>query len=213
MLSDKNPDPVFGQPGWRRRMEDRYGWDKEFLATGIILVLILVSFGLAHADDATGLPQDDPKDVSSQQAEAAPCTTGEFFLPIPSWSRFVKMPPLPEQLTPMGKSPVVAKPAPAAVAETKPDAAPLPKPAAKPKAPASTDDPALIAVSPFLQWVKDHPQEAATQARKQADDDSAGPPIVVNPGVDPYWMPPMIDGTTPAPPVTGSAAIYSTPQR
>jgi hypothetical protein len=72
-------------------MEDRYGRDKEFVATGIILVVILISFGVAHADDATGLPQDDPKDVSSQQAEAAPCPTGEFFLPIPSGSRAAEL--------------------------------------------------------------------------------------------------------------------------
>jgi hypothetical protein len=193
-------------------MEDRYGWDKEFMAVGIVLVLLLVTFGLAHADDATGLPQGDPKDMSSEQAGApAPCLTGDFFLPIPTWSHFTKMPPLPEQLTPMGHSLTIAKPAPAAVAETKPDAAPMPKPAVKPKP--AAPDPALMAVSPFLQWVKDHPDEAASQARKQAETYTAGPPAVTAPTINPYWMPPMIDDSGTPPPVTGSAAIYSRPQR
>ena len=211
MKSNENPTPLFGQPGWRRRMEDQYGWDKEFMATGLILVLILVSIGLAQADDQTGLPQGDPKDISSEQAQPAPCTPDEYFLPMPGWTHFVKMPPLPGTLTPMGKSPTVATPAPAAVAETKPDAAPMPKPAAKPKA--AAPDPDLIAVSPFLQWVKDHPQEAAAQAQKQVQTYNAGPPAGTPIGVDPYWMPPMIDNGYSTGPVTGSAAIYSTPQR
>jgi hypothetical protein len=212
MMPDKNPDPVFGQPGWRRRMEDHYGWDKEFMATGIILVLVLVSIGLARAGgEDTGLPQDDPKDLSSQQAQPAPCDPQEYFLPMPGWSHFVKMPPLPGTLTPMGKSPTIAKPQPAAVAETKPDAAPMPKPAVKAKpAPAQTPD--FVAVSPFLQWVKDHPQEAAAQAQKQAGTYNAIAPAAPI-GVDPYWMPPMIDNGNSTGPVTGSAAIYSTPQR
>ncbi len=212
MISNNSPRPEFGQPGWRRRMEDRYSWDKEFMAVGIVLVLLLVSLGLARADDATGLPQGDPKDMSAQQAEApAPCPVGDFFLPIPSWSHFTKMPPLPEQLTPMGHSLTIAKPSPAAVAETKPDAAPMPKPAAKPKP--ATPDPALVAVSPFLQWVKDHPDEAASEARKQAATYSAPPAAAAGPSLDPYWMPPMIDNSGTPPPVTGSAAIYSRPQR
>jgi hypothetical protein len=212
MESNNSTRPEFGQPGWRRRMEDRYGWDKEFVAVGIVLVLLLVSFGLAHADDATVLPQGDPKDMSSEQAQApAPCPVSDFFLPIPSWSHFTKMPPLPEQLTPLGHSLAIAKPSPAAVAETKPDAAPMPKPAVKPKPVAP--DPTMMAVSPFLQWVKDHPDEAATQARKQAQTYSAAPAAAAGPSLDPYWMPPMIDNAGAPPPVTGSAAIYSRPDR
>jgi hypothetical protein len=115
----------------------------------------------------------------------------------------------------MGHSPVSAKPSAAAVAETRPDTPPMPKKLA-PATPntVAAPDPALVAVSPFLQWIKEHPQEAAVAARKESGNYSA-PPSNVGPAItDPYWMPPMIDSTDGAPPaVGGSAAIYSTPQK
>jgi hypothetical protein len=218
-MSDPTPRPVFGQPGWRRRMENRYGWDKEFVAVGVILTMLFLSLILIRADDGS-LP--DPKEMGEAPA---PCTTDFTFLPLPAWAS-AKMPPLPEQLKPMGHEPVLAKPSPAAVAETKPDLPPMPKKlpqvyplaSSKEPAPAASDSPVLMAVSPFLEWIKDHPQEAAAAARKEADTYSAGPgPAGPAPGASPYWMPPMIDSdsgtTTSGNSGGGSAAIYSTPQR
>jgi hypothetical protein len=222
-MHNNSPRPVFGQPGWRRRMESRYGWDKEFLAIGVILLMFFVSAVLIRADDEAGsLP--DPKEMGEPQP--TPCLTDITFLPLPAWAS-AKMPPLPEQLKPMGHEPQLARPAPAAVAETKPDMPPMPKKlpqvyplaSSKEPAPAASDSPALSAVSPFLEWIKDHPEEAAAQARKEADASSAGSaaPIGSAPGATPYWMPPMIDTSAPAPAAqaggNGSAAIYSTPQR
>jgi len=215
MLPDHSPRPVFGQPGWRRRME--YRWDKEFLAVGAFLVVLLFSVALIHADEDTGLP--DPKEMGEQPATS---DTDITFLPLPAWAS-AKMPPLPEQLRPMGHAPVIAKPSPAAVAETKPDQPPMPKKlpqvyplaGSKDPAPAASDSPALMAVSPFLEWIKDHPQEAAAQARKEAESETA-PPAPSTPAASPYWMPPMIDTGNAAPAPEGgssSAAIYSTPQK
>lgn len=224
MTPSPSPRPVFGRPGWRRRMEAQYGWDKEFKAAGIILLLILASLAFVRADDGTGLPGDDPKDVGPERPEVSTTDcVSEMFLPIPEWSHFTKMPPLPSVLTPMGESPESqVKPRKAAVAETKPDGAPPPKPAPKPMAPAP--DPDQVAISPFLQWIKDHPQEAVAQARKEAATEgrtTAPAAASASAGggapADPYWMPPMIDSAT-APTVEassggGSAAIYSRPQR
>jgi len=208
MPTSPSSRPVFGQPGWRRRIEARYGWDKEFAAVGAILVLVLLSLGLVRADDTT-LPQDDPKDVAPAPQQIPVCYTDQYFLPMPAWSRFTKMPALPEQLMPMGGGEIKHRPAPIAVAETKPDLPPMPKklPQARPAPPT----PELEAISPFLQWVHDHPQEAAAQARKDAATDQA-PPAVAPAGADPYWMPPMMDQQPPAG-GGGSAAIYSTPQK
>jgi len=226
MMPENSPRPVFGRPGWRRRTEAQYGWDKEFKAAGIIFMLILASLAFARADDNTGLPGDDPKDVAPDRSEVSTTNcVSEMFLPIPEWSRFTKMPPLPGVLTPMGVSPESeVKPSKAALAETKPDGAPPPKPAPKPMAPAP--DPDQVAISPFLQWIKDHPAEAVAAARKEAATDS-GTPAATPAGAlapagvpaDPYWMPPMIDSASAPPPDVqavggpGSAAIYSRPQR
>jgi hypothetical protein len=222
MQNDNSPRPVFGQPGWRRRMETRYGWDKEFLAVGLILVTLFVSMILLRADEGTGLP--DPKEMAQQPPPSASDGIDLTFLPLPSWAS-AKMPALPEQLKPMGHRIDVAKPSPAAVAETKPDQPPMPKklpqvyPLADSKdpAPAASNSPANLAVSPFLEWIKDHPQEAAAAARKDAEAATAGSTAPA-PGATPYWMPPMIDassdGTVQAGGNgSGSAAIYSTPQR
>lgn len=217
MMPQDSPRPVFGQPGWRRRIEAQYGWDKEFKATGIILLLIFISLVIARAGDDTGLPGDDPKDTTPPGSEVSTTScVSDMFLPMPEWSRFQKMPPMPDVLKPMGASAEPrAKPATAAVAETKPDGAPPPKPA--PKAMAPQPDADLVAISPFLQWVKDHP-DAAAQARKQAADDAAatapaGGSAPAPASADPYWMPPMVDSSGVSAPAGGSSATYSRPQR
>jgi hypothetical protein len=208
--------PVFGQPGWRRRMQAQYGWDKEFKAAGFILLLVLLSLVVARAGNDTGLPGEDPKDVSRAEPEVSTTNcVSDMFLPMPGWSHFVKMPALPDTLKPMGApSPAAAaKSSAAAIAETKPDGAPPPRPA--PKAQAPKPDADFVAISPFLQWVKDHP-DAAAQARKQAASDA--PPAPASPAApagangDPYWMPPMIDSPG-ADDFQGGSATYSRPQR
>jgi hypothetical protein len=193
-----------------------------------------------RADDLTGMAQDDPKDLYPAPALQTAYTPNynSSFLPLPSWARGVVLPPIPAVLTPMGKQVVLTTP-PVPASQTpatpKTPATPLvlvPKPAVTP-----APNPALIAVSPFLDWIKANPQAAAEQARQQAGTYQAGgdanatistgtttapngPPANGNAGPvvappAPYWMPPLIDtatfgtGTT-----TGSsAAIYTTPQR
>jgi hypothetical protein len=71
MMPPNSQRPVFGQPGWRRRMEAQYGWDKEFKAAGIILLLIFLSLAFAHADGDTGLPGDDQKDLGPVRPEVS----------------------------------------------------------------------------------------------------------------------------------------------
>jgi hypothetical protein len=209
MPTSSTSRPAFGQPGWRRRQADRYGWDKEFAAIGAILVLVLLSVSLVRADD-NALPQDDPKNAAPAPQEIPHCYTDQYFLPLPSWSRFTRMPALPEQLQPQGGGEIKHKPAPVAVAETKPDLPPMPK--KLPPAPAPADRPEVEAISPFLQWVHDHPQEAAAQARSDAAVYHAAPTTAGPVVADPYWMPPMIDQSQ-AGGGNGSAAIYSTPQK
>ena len=144
------------------------------------------------------------------------------FQPLPPWSSFSKMPPLPDQLKPLGRKPaavVVAKKdspaAPNGPATTAASLAPPPKPN-------PTPDPVLTAVSPFLEWVKTHPSQAAVQAHKDADayqSPVSAPAAPSTAGANaPYWMPPINEApeTTTAQPNTtagSSAAIYSTPQR
>ncbi len=197
----------------------------------------------ARADDLTGMAQDDAKDLLPPTRASAPCyTTG--FLPMPYWARGVVMPPLPDVLSPMGRKAVLTTPpvpareplAPPKDGTTASTGVTVAKPIVVTPGPATqpAPNPALIAVSPFLDWIKANPQAAAEQARQQASSyqtaaEPTGPipapnaapnsngnaPAVVAPA--PYWMPPLIDaapftsgtGTT-----TGSsAAIYSTPQR
>ena len=231
MTPEDSTRPTFGQPGWRRRTESRYGWDREFAAAVAgALAVLLFSIGLAHGDENTGTPADPKEMVTSDQD--AGCSTDITFLPLPSWAS-AKMPPLPGQLTPMGTPTILHKPSPAAVAETKPDTPPMPKKlpqvyplaSSKDPAPAANDSPALMAVSPFLQWIKDHPAGSRDPGRARK------PTVIVparplraaaasrpGPGASPYWMPPMID-SSPVAAVqagesgNGSAAIYSTPQR
>jgi len=214
----------------------------------IVSILLLLSPAIqnsARADDLTGMAQDDAKELlpPAAQAPAGPCYNPGF-LPLPSWAHGSVMPPLPDVLKPMGKKAVLTTP-------PVPASAPLAPPkdnekptvvVAKPTVvtPAPTPSPALIAVSPFLDWIKANPQAAAEQARQQASAYQAGDPtgaIVAAPpansapntngntsgtvpvvvGPAPYWMPPLIDTapfTSNSGNISGSgAAIYSTPQR
>jgi hypothetical protein len=85
-------------------------------------------------------------------------------------------------------------------------------------APPPPEPPALVAVSPFLEWIKDHPGNAATDAQKQAAayQSPAVPPNApapAAPGSDPYWMPPLGESGSGSITTGSGAAIYSTPQR
>jgi hypothetical protein len=196
-----------------------------------ISLLVLVPSNHLRADDLTGMQQDDPKDLIAlrpvPQTGDGPC--GQQFLPLPSWSHVIDMPPLPYQLKPMGKKPMIAAstppPAPLTPPKEETTATPASTEAAKPKTASAEPAPALIAVSPFLQWVKANPQAAAAQARQQAETYHASsapeggtpgasvPTGPTAPAEDPYWLPPLIDSPTVSASSGGSAAIYSTPQR
>jgi hypothetical protein len=206
----------------------------------LLLLLSLAAAKPVFADDLTGMPHDDPKDLLPppvQEAASSSFDTG--FLPLPSWARGAVMPPLPQALKPMGRKVVVLTTPPAAAPEplappreTAPPTVIVAKPT--PVAPASPSTPALIAVSPFLEWIKANPQAAAEQARQQANTYTAGsdanPPAATTNGnaapntngtapgsstaAAPYWLPPLIDSAPFGAGATGSsAAIYSTPQR
>lgn len=203
-------------------------------ASFLILLSLFVMFtpNLMRGDDLTGLAKDDPKDLLPAPPVPASQPTGEsMFAPMPGWTRLGAMPPLPDQLKPMGKKTVVATNTPPPVIvplappkDTTPAVA-TQDTTAKPKTPATATEstPALIAVSPFLQWVKTNPQAAAAQAREQANSYHVPPTPAANGGTgngptgvtgDPYWLPPLIDSPDIIPGVVGgSAAIYSTPQR
>lgn len=188
--------------------------------------LIIIS-SLAHADDSELPVKYDAKDITMVSGPAVP--TGQLFLPMPNWSKSPALATTPWQLTPNGTRPAVV--AAATHAPMSPPKEPMTTPVteqakevvAKP-APAP-EPPALMAVSPFLQWVKSNPK-AADDARTQAAANAPAPTvpatantIVAGPNgasnsQDPYWLPPMIDSSNfGSGPVTGSAAIYSTPQR
>ena len=205
----------------------------------LLLLLSPAVMNSARADDLTGMAVDDPKELlpPSAQVTSAPCYNPGF-LPMPYWARGVVMSPLPDVLTPMGRKAVLTTPP---VAASSPLAPPRDeKPTvvvAKPTVVTPPPSPALIAVSPFLDWIKANPQAAAEQARQEAGayqaaaaangsaaatpapnsapSGNGGAPAVVTPA--PYWMPPLIDTapfTTGSGNISGSgAAIYSTPQR
>lgn len=206
----------------------------------LLFLLLIAGAKPVFADDLTGMPHDDPKDLlppPAQEATSSSFDTG--FLPMPSWARGAVMPPLPQALKPMGKKVVVLTTPPVAAPEPlapPKEGAPSTVIVAKPTlvTPAPASNPALIAVSPFLEWIKANPQAAAEQARQQANTYSAGsdataaaPPTNANaapntngnaPGAGvapaPYWLPPLIDSAPFGTSTTGSsAAIYSTPQR
>jgi hypothetical protein len=197
-----------------------------------LLVILLPCLSYAYADELTGQAQDDPKDLLPAPPSRPQSSVDSGFLPMPSWARGTTMPPLPIQLKPMGNR-TPGAPAPVAMATAPPLAPPKEAPAAAPimeetstprpaPAPAAAQPPTLIAVSPFLQWIKANPQAAAAQARQQANSYHAGQPApgeavapgASAPGEDPYWLPPLIDSSEFGPTaVGGSAAIYETPQR
>jgi hypothetical protein len=213
----------------------------------LLLLLSLVAAKPAYSDDPTAMPHDDPKDLlppAPQEAGSSPSyDTG--FLPLPSWARGAAMPPLPQALKPMGKKIVVLTTPP--VAAPQPLAPPrepaistviVAKPTPVTPGPAAAATPALIAVSPFLEWIKANPEAAAEQARQQASTYVAGsdanaaapttkanaapnnngnaPGVATAPTAPPYWLPPLIDTAPFGAGVSNggsSAAIYSTPQR
>jgi hypothetical protein len=169
-----------------------------------MILLFIGSMNFSPADENSGLPANDPKEMTSvSEFESSP------FLPLPAWSNFTHMPSTPDFLLPMGKN--VMK-----VVAVTPPPKPPPPPVETPRpAPPPPEPPALVAVSPFLQWIKDHP-DAAAEAHKQAAAYQAPPqpPGAAAPGTaDPYWMPPLDSGGSGSITTGSSAAIYSTPQR
>ena len=191
---------------------------------GALSLLVLTLPRLARADDLTGLPIDDPKDLAPTPAHSTSSqSSGELqFVPMPTWSRAVTFATMPDQLKPMGKKSLAASgPVVAKVTPPKDESATSTTNGVQTTTTAGgkpvENSPAMITVSPFLQWIKANPQAAAAAAHQQADAYHAAPP---GPGAPPtvsdqnYWLPPLIDsadfGTKP---VGGSAAIYSTPQR
>jgi hypothetical protein len=216
----------------------------------VSLFLGLAPGHFARADDFTSMTHEDAKDLlppsyappSPVCAPALPpqdpvsAISYNCFLPMPYWARGVAVPPLPAALTPAGRTVVLTTPpvpAPEPLAPPKDTKEMTPvvvvaKPTVVNPTPAPAPSPALIAVSPFLDWIKANPQAAADQARQQAATYQAGSetnaasatPPANNGGAPgtapaPYWMPPLIDS---APfgsnPTSGSsAAIYTTPQR
>jgi hypothetical protein len=217
----------------RIRQEARYlkYWILKVRAAGLILALAMFAApDDARADAATGLA-DDPKDMSSSSTTTEVMTMSSPFLPLPGWSKFEKMPPLPDQLTPLGKKTVAPAAVTPVIARKDPGESTPAVFVPKPKdVPVVNNNPTLMAVSPFLQWIQAHPKDAGAQARKQAEVYNAAPPAAASgtapaaaAGSDsPYWMPPLIDSGDTAPlggssstttGSGGSAAIYSTPQR
>ncbi len=215
----------------------------------VVSILLIVISSRAHGDEVTGAPPSDTKEMSyttsgvglsyTTYTTAGPSqpSLATGFLALPSWAHSATMPALPYQLTPTGKKPVVtaktastASATPAPLAPPKETAASAPPPETKDtvaKPAPVPEPPALIAVSPFLQWIKSNPK-AADEAREQAAHSTtqapaspangantitAGPTANAN-AQDPYWLPPLIDSADfSTGPVGGSAAIYSTPQR
>jgi hypothetical protein len=203
----------------------------------IVLLFLLLSLALVKpivADDLTGMPHDDPKDLLPPSAQEAPSSSSSYdtgFLPLPSWARGAVMPPLPQVLKPMGKKVVVLT--------TPPTAAPQPlapprdsesatvvvaRPTPVATAPTAAPTPALIAVSPFLEWIKANPQAAAGSEANAAapaanaapNTNATGAGVTTAPVPPPYWLPPLIDASSFGPGAStggSSAAIYSQPQR
>jgi hypothetical protein len=207
----------------------------QWLSQLLPFIVLITLPSLVHADDLTGMPYDDPKDLSPVSTQTASSSSSGLFLPMPGWAHGGVMPPLPAELRPMGgKTPVAAPPKVAAAPLAPPKDTPPLAPAkeetvAAPRAPAPpAETPAMVTVSPFLQWIKSNPQAAAAQARQEANGYNTPPnsnaptgpthnTAVINgqgnSSGDPYWLPPLIDSPDITPAVGGSAAIYSTPQR
>ena len=163
------------------------------------------------------MAQEDPKDLREPRDSADDHASA--FLSLPAWSSYTKMPPLPDQLKPLGRKPLIVSTRSPSPASATPSPAVAAAVAPAPQHPHVSDsNPTLIAVSPFLEWIKDHPTQAAAQAHKEADAYRANPAPATTANASPYWMPPIDETpeTTVAQPTTttgSSAAIYSTPQR
>jgi len=229
---------------WRRIMTHSINdWRVSAYSLVIVSVVLIIISSFAHGDEVTGAPPSDTKEmsyttsgvgVSYTTAGPSQPSIATGFVPMPGWARDITLSALPYQLTPMGKKPLLIAKAASAVPEPlappKETPAPEPPPEVKETAakPAPTPDaPALIAVSPFLQWIRSNPK-AADEARAQAAHPTAQTPTAPANGAnaiaagptananaqDPYWLPPLIDSADfSTGPVGGSAAIYSTPQR
>jgi hypothetical protein len=120
------------------------------------------------------------------------------------------MPPLPDQLTPNGKKTVAVAEVTPVIPRKDPGEVTPPVYIPKPKnVPVVADSP-LVAVSPFLEWIKDHPTEATEQARKAAAAYNPAPSTAA--ASAPATAPPAPSSSSTT--TTGSsAAIYSTPQK
>lgn len=199
----------------------RTHFNTPILAAGVLLGLFFIGLTqLARGDEFTGTPGDGADLAPLPQPDLARAAE-IFFQPLPAWSHVTKMPSLPDQLKPMGKQVVIAVSPPVALPSAPPKDLPAvtspAKETPKPKTPPAPiqPDPDLIAVSPFLQWIKSDPH-AAAEARQQASGDKAPVPSTTGaPSSDaPYWLPPLTDMPgVGAGPSGGSAAIYSTPTR
>jgi hypothetical protein len=220
-------------------------WRVSAYSLVIVSVCLIIISSMAHGDEMGGQSQDDTKDMISYTrsgsdplpptGEPSVTSSAPLFLPMPTWAHGASLPALPYQLTPMGKKPVVvaasaSAPVPEPLEPPKDTASTAPPPEPKETAPKpvpAPEAPALIAVSPFLQWIKSNPK-AADEAREEASHPTAQTPTGPTTGAnvitagpngntnapDPYWLPPLIDSAEfSAGPVGGSAAIYSTPQR
>ncbi len=195
------------------------------LSLGVLLASAFVATTpLLHGDEYTGLAQNDPKDMYPYRTEVVHTQTVSAFQPLPGWSRYGGMPALPDQLQPLGRKIVVASTAPLNPPKPAPAVSPISASTPiKPPASLPPDNPALIAVSPFLQWIKSDPL-AASEARKQAKAYQETPPPAAatdasgaHPTEDPYWLPPMTEQNETSSdsgnkPVTGSSATFSQPQ-
>src|ERR1700677_2130885 len=75
---------------------------------GLVLFLFieLLVIGLAHADEYTGLAQDDPKELLPLVAPSG-SNQGGFF-PLPNWAHVSSLAGLPDVLTPDGHRKVVS---------------------------------------------------------------------------------------------------------
>jgi hypothetical protein len=210
----------------------------------LVLIFSLAVVKPVSADDLTGSPHDDPKDfVPPSIQESSPQQIGaSAFQPMPYWAHDASMPPLPQALKPMGTkvavltTPPVPAPSLAPPKDSNSSTVEVEKPRVVTPMPKTVPapNPALVAVSPFLEWIKSNPQAAAEQARQQAsayqagaDSNAPAPASGTNPNpapnapapasasAAPYWMPPLIDASQFGTGSVGgsSAAIYSTPQR
>jgi hypothetical protein len=211
----------------RRSLND---WRVSAYSLVVGSILLIVFSSLLKADDLTGLSDNDPKDLMPAPRQSAPkCLSSSdlLFQPLPTWTHNVTMTTMPYQLTPFGRKPISltnARPTPNSLTPPKDGASTATTAPVTPKPTPAAENPALVAVSPFLQWVRANPQAAAAQARQQANGYQPAPngapaapgaaaptgaPVVE----DPYWLPPLIDSSTFTTGSGGSSATYSTPQR